>query len=212
MLDELDVEVVGEARNGVEALRMVGERRHDVLMLDIAMPEVDGFDVARHLTDPRPLIVFQTAYDEHALEASEHQAAARWRAEAVAKARWAWLVGLAGSWRSRSTKTRPVERPQLGGKKHAASGGAAKASGLARNVRVFGVQAAHGLCPRVVSGSFPGPRKRNRRCPWPRPLGDSGSSRPDGPESHFHVSSIAKKWSNTARVGLLRASTSGLRM
>jgi DNA-binding LytR/AlgR family response regulator len=74
MLDELDVEVVGEAKDGVEALQMVEERRPDVLMLDISMPEVDGFDVARHLHDPKPLIVFQTAHDEHALEAFEHQA------------------------------------------------------------------------------------------------------------------------------------------
>ncbi len=74
MLDELDIEVVGEAENGVEALEMVAERRPDVLMLDISMPEVDGFDVARHLPDPKPLIVFQTAHDEHALEAFEHEA------------------------------------------------------------------------------------------------------------------------------------------
>jgi len=74
MLDELDVEVVGEAENGVQALELVAERRPDLLLLDISMPEVDGFDVARHLVDPKPLIVFQTAYDEHALEAFEHQA------------------------------------------------------------------------------------------------------------------------------------------
>ncbi len=74
MLDDLDVEVVGEAENGVQALELVVERRPDVLMLDISMPEVDGFDVARHLPDPKPLIVFQTAYDEHALEAFEHEA------------------------------------------------------------------------------------------------------------------------------------------
>jgi DNA-binding LytR/AlgR family response regulator len=74
MLDELDVEVVGEAKNGVEALEMVAERQPDVLMLDISMPEVDGFDVARHLSEPKPLIVFQTAHDEHALEAFEHEA------------------------------------------------------------------------------------------------------------------------------------------
>jgi DNA-binding LytR/AlgR family response regulator len=74
MLDELDVEVVGEAANGVEALELVPQRRPDVLLLDIAMPEVDGFDVARHLDAPRPLIVFQTAYDEYALKAFEHEA------------------------------------------------------------------------------------------------------------------------------------------
>jgi DNA-binding LytR/AlgR family response regulator len=74
MLEELDEEVVGEAANGVEALEMAGERRPDVLLLDIEMPEVDGFDVARHLPEPRPLLVFQTAYDEYALRAFEHAA------------------------------------------------------------------------------------------------------------------------------------------
>ncbi len=74
MLEELDVEVVGQAQNGVEALEYARERKPDVLLLDIAMPEVDGFDVARHLDEPRPLIIFQTAYDEFALKAFEHEA------------------------------------------------------------------------------------------------------------------------------------------
>ncbi len=74
MLDDLDVEVVGEAENGVEALELAAERSPDLLLLDIAMPEVDGFDVARHLPEPKPLIVFQTAFNEYALEAFEHEA------------------------------------------------------------------------------------------------------------------------------------------
>lgn len=74
MLEELDEEVVGQAANGVEALEMARERRPDLLLLDIEMPEVDGFDVARHLPAPRPLVVFQTAYDEYALRAFEHAA------------------------------------------------------------------------------------------------------------------------------------------
>ncbi len=74
MLEELDVEVVGEAANGMEALELVSARRPDVVLLDIAMPEVDGFDVARHLPEPGPLVIFQTAYDEYALQAFEHEA------------------------------------------------------------------------------------------------------------------------------------------
>ena len=74
MLEELDVEVAGEAGNGVEALQLVRERAPDVLLLDISMPEVDGFDVARHLPEPRPLLIFQTAYHEYALKAFEHEA------------------------------------------------------------------------------------------------------------------------------------------
>ena len=45
-----------------------------MLLLDITMPEVDGFDVAQHLPDPKPLIVFQTAFDEYALQAFDHNA------------------------------------------------------------------------------------------------------------------------------------------
>src|SRR5688500_14381150 len=74
LLEELDVELVGVAENGVQALEMARERQPDVLLLDIQMPEVDGFDVARHLPEPRPLVIFQTAYHEYALEAFEHDA------------------------------------------------------------------------------------------------------------------------------------------
>lgn len=74
MLEELDVEVVGEAANGVEALEMVQTLRPDLLLLDINMPEVDGFDVARHLPEPAPLVIFQTAHDEFALKAFDHEA------------------------------------------------------------------------------------------------------------------------------------------
>ena len=74
LLEELDVELVGQAENGMQALQMVRERQPDVLLLDIQMPEVDGFDVARHLPDPRPLVIFQTAYHEFALKAFEHEA------------------------------------------------------------------------------------------------------------------------------------------
>lgn len=74
LLEELGVEVVGEAANGLSALDMTRDRQPDVLFLDVSMPEVDGFDVARHLPDPRPLIVFQTAYTEFAVKAFEHDA------------------------------------------------------------------------------------------------------------------------------------------
>lgn len=74
MLDELDVEVVGEAENGIQALELAAERKPDLVLLDIAMPEVDGFDVGQRLPNPKPLIVFQTAYDEHALRAFDHEA------------------------------------------------------------------------------------------------------------------------------------------
>jgi two-component system LytT family response regulator len=77
LLEEIDAdgtEIVGEAADGVSALELARTHRPDLVLLDISMPEVDGFDVARHLPDPRPLIIFQTAYAEYALQAFDHQA------------------------------------------------------------------------------------------------------------------------------------------
>ena len=68
------IEIVGEADNGITALELARTRHPDVILLDIAMPEIDGFDVARHLGEPRPLIIFQTAYHDRALEAFDHEA------------------------------------------------------------------------------------------------------------------------------------------
>jgi DNA-binding LytR/AlgR family response regulator len=74
MLEELDVEVCGQATNGLEALDAVREMSPDVILLDVEMTEIDGLDVARHLPEPRPFVIFQTAYDSYALEAFEHAA------------------------------------------------------------------------------------------------------------------------------------------
>jgi two-component system response regulator AlgR len=65
------VELVGEAENGEQALQLAAARQPDVVLLDIAMPGVDGLEAARHLRDfaRRPAVVFCTAYDEHALSA-----------------------------------------------------------------------------------------------------------------------------------------------
>ncbi|MBS0193266.1 MAG: response regulator transcription factor [Proteobacteria bacterium] len=66
-----DVRVVGEAGNGRDALDAVEKLHPDVLLLDIAMPVMDGLEVAHHLRllDAPPAVVFCTAYDEHALAA-----------------------------------------------------------------------------------------------------------------------------------------------
>lgn len=71
-----DVEVVGEAANGVEALAMVGEHSPDVVLLDIRMPGMDGIETAHHLNELEspPAVIFATAYDEYAIQAFEAQA------------------------------------------------------------------------------------------------------------------------------------------
>jgi two-component system, LytTR family, response regulator len=74
MLEELDVEVAGEAANGVEALAMARTLSPDVILLDIQMREVSGLDVARNLSEPKPLVIFQTAHDQYAVRAFEEHA------------------------------------------------------------------------------------------------------------------------------------------
>jgi two-component system, LytTR family, response regulator LytT len=68
-----DVEVVGHAGNGVEALRVIEEQTPDVVMLDVQMPGLTGFEVARRLLRAGidTQLVFVTAYDQHAIEAFE---------------------------------------------------------------------------------------------------------------------------------------------
>src|ERR1700752_4726312 len=65
-----DVEVVGEAGDGREALRQIEQLKPDLVFLDLQMPVMGGFDVVRNLKgSPLPVIVIVTAYDQHAIEA-----------------------------------------------------------------------------------------------------------------------------------------------
>jgi len=65
-----EVEVIGEARNGQEAIAAVANHNPDLVFLDVQMPDLDGFDVLRNLDVERlPVIIFVTAYDQYALRA-----------------------------------------------------------------------------------------------------------------------------------------------
>src|SRR4051794_5339951 len=65
-----EVEVIGEARNGQEAIASVTDQNPDLVFLDVQMPDLDGFDVLQNLSVAQlPLIIFVTAYDQHALRA-----------------------------------------------------------------------------------------------------------------------------------------------
>ncbi len=74
LLDEVGgVEVVGQAGNGLEALEAIGRSAPDLVFLDIQMPGLTGFEVARRLADRQPAVtvIFVTAFDQHAIEAFE---------------------------------------------------------------------------------------------------------------------------------------------
>ena len=66
-----DVEVVGEAEDGVQAAEKIAELTPDLVLLDIQMPGASGLDVAASLGTPRPAVIFCTAFDQYAVDAFE---------------------------------------------------------------------------------------------------------------------------------------------
>jgi two-component system LytT family response regulator len=67
-----EVDVVGEAKDGSEAVEVIERERPDLALLDLQMPEVDGLGVVRLLRRAAlPMIAFVTAYDEFAVRAFE---------------------------------------------------------------------------------------------------------------------------------------------
>jgi serine phosphatase RsbU (regulator of sigma subunit) len=70
LLDAIgDVTIVGEAGSALEARDVIRETRPDLLFLDVEMPEMRGTALAASLPEPRPFIVFATAFDHYGLEA-----------------------------------------------------------------------------------------------------------------------------------------------
>lgn len=69
-----DVRVVGEARDGTEALEQVASLAPDAVFLDVQMPGPSGLDVAASLPEPPPAVVFVTAHDRYALQAFDNAA------------------------------------------------------------------------------------------------------------------------------------------
>jgi two-component system LytT family response regulator len=69
--DESDIEVVGECSTGPQAVSVIEATSPDLVFLDVQMPQMDGFALARTLGHDMPAVVFVTAYDEYALAAFE---------------------------------------------------------------------------------------------------------------------------------------------
>jgi two-component system LytT family response regulator len=69
---ESDIEVIGECTDGRQAVHAITEHAPDLVMLDIQMPGMDGFEVLQAVTDrPLPGVIFVTAYDQYAIQAFE---------------------------------------------------------------------------------------------------------------------------------------------
>ena len=74
LLKEVDVDVLAQGKNGVEAVNLIKELSPDLVFLDVQMPGLDGFGVIKKLLDrkvPLPQIVFATAFDQYAVKAFE---------------------------------------------------------------------------------------------------------------------------------------------
>ncbi|MYH02402.1 MAG: response regulator transcription factor [Nitrospira sp. SB0675_bin_23] len=70
-----DVEIVGDAQTGMEAMRLIEDAQPDLAFLDLQMPEMDGLSIVRSLRHGRvPLVVFVTAFEEQAVSAFEIEA------------------------------------------------------------------------------------------------------------------------------------------
>lgn len=67
-----DVEIIGEAENGAEAVEIIKEKKPDLALLDLQMPELSGLEAVKMLRkNQMPLVAFVTAYDEYAVQAFE---------------------------------------------------------------------------------------------------------------------------------------------
>lgn len=77
LLAELDqVDVIGEAVTGEEAVQRTAELAPDIVLLDVRMPGIDGIEAAKHMNvlDQPPAVIFTTAFDEYAMKAFDAQA------------------------------------------------------------------------------------------------------------------------------------------
>jgi two-component system LytT family response regulator len=72
---EPDIEIVGQCRDGEEAVKAIVEQTPDLVFLDIQMPQMNGFEVIETVGGERmPLVIFVTAHDQHALRAFQVRA------------------------------------------------------------------------------------------------------------------------------------------
>ncbi len=68
-----NLNILAEAKDGFEAVKLIDEHKPDLIFLDIQMPKLNGFEVLE-LIHHKPKVIFTTAYDEYALKAFEENA------------------------------------------------------------------------------------------------------------------------------------------
>jgi two-component system LytT family response regulator len=121
---EPDIEVVGQCRDGEEAVTAIVDHSPDLVFLDVQMPAMNGFEVIDAVGPERmPLVIFVTAYDQHALRAFQVRALdyvlkpfdrERFQ-EALQRARTSSVtrpaISAAGCWRSSRTFAATSRRP-----------------------------------------------------------------------------------------------------
>lgn len=71
---DAEIEVKAICKNGLEAIEAIEVHQPDIVLLDIQMPEIDGFDVLRSIPSPWPQIIFITAHDQFAIKAFSYHA------------------------------------------------------------------------------------------------------------------------------------------
>jgi two-component system, LytTR family, response regulator len=75
LFSEPDIEIVGQCRDGEEAITSIMDLSPDLVFLDVQMPQMNGFEVIDAVGNERmPLVIFVTAYDQHALRAFQVRA------------------------------------------------------------------------------------------------------------------------------------------
>jgi len=93
-----DVALIGEAKDGGEAVEIIERLRPDLALLDFQMPEIDGLGVVRLVRKDRlPMVAFVTAYDQYAVQAFELNAVD-------------YLLKPVEAWRLRETLNRAIDR------------------------------------------------------------------------------------------------------
>lgn len=124
-----DIAVVGEAQNGEEALAKIGQLAPDLVLLDLQMPGLGGFDVIRRLPPAAlPIVIIVTAYDQYAIRAFE-AGALDYLLKPIGRERLEKALD-----RARSLRGRPLEVAESLGRLSEA----AEPPGAARNRKVVG--------------------------------------------------------------------------